>query len=106
MAQESFKLFNSSSFNVKEFGSLLKESWRLKKLTNREISNNKVETIISELINIGAYGAKLFGAGNSGFIGTVCDIKTKKRIKQKFKDKCYEIKFTDYGSITKDLSFI
>ena len=106
MAQESFKLFNSSTFNVKEFGHLLKESWKLKKLTNKEISNNKVETIISELINLGAYGAKLFGAGNSGFIGAICYIKTKKRIKQRFKDKCYEIKFTDAGSTIKNLSTI
>lgn len=57
-----------SENSMLEIGELLRESWRLKKSLSSTISNPKVDQIIEEGLNAGAYGAKLCGAGSGGFV--------------------------------------
>lgn len=50
-----------------EFGTLLTESWKVKRGLADTISSNDLDTIFSEIISAGALGAKLLGAGGGGF---------------------------------------
>ena len=60
------KLLNKN-FRIQEFGKLLDENWKLKKI-NRLSSNNLIDKYYNQAINSGAYGGKLLGAGNGGFL--------------------------------------
>ncbi|MFQ5737195.1 MAG: kinase, partial [Thermodesulfobacteriota bacterium] len=49
-----------------EFGTLLNETWMLKKSLSRQISNPEIDDIYDAAIMNGAVGGKLLGAGNGG----------------------------------------
>ncbi len=53
---------------VKAFGKLLHESWELKKQLSSKISNPHIDEAYDAALNAGAYGGKLCGAGNGGFL--------------------------------------
>jgi len=53
---------------AKGIGENLQVAWNLKKKLARHISNNYLDSIIQNYISDGFYGAKLLGAGKSGFI--------------------------------------
>ncbi len=79
--------------DIKGFGQVLAESWMQKKSYSKSITNKTIDEIISDLYNMGAYGAKLCGAGYSGCIAIVTPIELKNKIIQKFK----QYKFIDLG---------
>lgn len=49
-------------------GSLLNESWHLKKQFSEKISNPVIDGLYSRCLDAGAWGGKLLGAGTSGFL--------------------------------------
>ncbi len=51
-----------------EFGKLLDYTWKLKRGLNNSISNDFIDEIYSEAMNVGALGGKLLGAGGGGFM--------------------------------------
>jgi len=53
--------------NLAKVGSLLDESWRLKKQFSRQISTTDLDQIYDGAIEQGALGGKLLGAGGGGF---------------------------------------
>jgi D-glycero-alpha-D-manno-heptose-7-phosphate kinase len=55
-------------FDEEEFGSALDEAWALKKSLSPNISNIEIEDLIILGKSCGATGAKLLGAGGSGFV--------------------------------------
>ena len=65
---EATKLLNSQIIDMKLFGSLLNEQWRVKKSLAYNISNNEINTIYDIGMQCGAYGGKILGAGGGGFI--------------------------------------
>lgn len=70
--------------NLDNFGTILNENWSLKKTLQNDISNNKVDDIYNECINLGATGGKLLGAGGGGFMIFIVpneDIKNRIRTK-------------------------
>jgi D-glycero-alpha-D-manno-heptose-7-phosphate kinase len=58
--------------NPQVLGELIAYSWELKKSTHQDMTNLEVEEKISFGMSAGAFGAKLLGAGSSGFILFVC----------------------------------
>ena len=50
------------------------------------ISNEKIKTIIDDIMNMGAYGTKLLGSGGGGFVLALCDSKSKQKIIEKYED--------------------
>jgi D-glycero-alpha-D-manno-heptose-7-phosphate kinase len=54
--------------NIAELGNLLDKSWQLKKATSNLISNEKIDSLYSKAIQLGAYGGKIAGAGGGGFM--------------------------------------
>ena len=62
-------------------------------------TNKKIDKLYDIGVKNEAYGGKLLGAGNGGFLLFICNSKTKKILKKKF-DKYLNIpiKFEKYGS--------
>ena len=58
----------NKSFNISEFGKLLDKGWKIKKQNNKSITNKFIEKYYNTAIKNGAYGGKLLGAGNGGFL--------------------------------------
>ena len=55
--------------NINEFGTLLNESWKLKRSVSNKVSNPLIDEIYDTAIENGALGGgKLLGAGSSGFM--------------------------------------
>lgn len=58
--------------NLKLFGELLDEGWRLKKQFAKSISNPRIDGIYVALKKAGALGAKITGAGGGGHMIVYC----------------------------------
>lgn len=56
------------SQNLKEFGLLLHESWKLKKRSSPSISNSLIDSYYNSAMSLGAVGGKLLGAGGTGYL--------------------------------------
>ena len=54
--------------DLKDFGLLLHESWQLKKKLASGISNLEINEAYEKGLSAGAFGGKLLGAGNGGFM--------------------------------------
>jgi D-glycero-alpha-D-manno-heptose-7-phosphate kinase len=58
----------NKNFNIKNFGKLLDKNWKIKKEINKLSSNKSIDKYYKTAITNGAYGGKLLGAGNGGFL--------------------------------------
>jgi len=67
MASQAEKILKSDA-DLREFGKLLDEAWRLKKGLANGISNGAVDQAYDAARAAGALGGKLLGAGGAGFI--------------------------------------
>lgn len=65
---ENILLSSPSHQVVEKFGRLLHENWRLKKSLSTQISNPKIDAAYAAALQAGAFGGKLCGAGNGGFL--------------------------------------
>lgn len=96
---EAKKLIESDNFTLKKFGELLSEHWKIKKKLSALVTNSNIDKIYNIGMQNGAYGGKLLGAGNGGFILFICNARTKKKIKQRLKNYLnVPIKFEKKGS--------
>jgi D-glycero-alpha-D-manno-heptose-7-phosphate kinase len=90
LVPEAKKIIKNESFD--QFGSLLHESWMLKKSISKKISTDKIDLIYDEAIKQGAIGGKLLGAGGGGFLLFYVPKEKQKNFLKKFK-KIISIKF-------------
>lgn len=98
ITSEAHKMLNSK-LNLKLFGNLLNEQWKLKKSLSKSVSNKIIDDIYLMGIKNGAYGGKLLGAGNGGFMMFLCNDVSKKKILKKSKKLLnIPIKFDNIGS--------
>jgi D-glycero-alpha-D-manno-heptose-7-phosphate kinase len=85
--------------NLDDFGYLLNESWLEKRKISSIISNNRIDKIYNTAIENGAYGGKLLGAGNGGFLVFYVPKKKQEQIKKIFKKLSHvPFKFSYEGS--------
>tara|TARA_B100000989_G_C19532956_1_gene471231 strand:- start:1684 stop:2661 length:978 start_codon:yes stop_codon:yes gene_type:complete len=80
------------SSSLKEFGLLLDETWKLKKLLSKSISSPFLDSLYDEGIQAGALGGKILGAGGGGFILFYAEPKFQKPLR-KAMSKLKEIDF-------------
>lgn len=66
----------------KECGRLLHHNWELKKRLSSKVGEASIDTLYQKLLSMGAYGGKVLGAGNGGFIAVFHDENFKNRLKQ------------------------
>ncbi len=84
-----------------EFGKLLNETWKIKRMLSPSVSNELIDKIYNDGLKNGATGGKLLGAGGGGFI--LFHVKPEDR--EKFKKKMKRNIILDF-KITNDKSEI
>jgi D-glycero-alpha-D-manno-heptose-7-phosphate kinase len=67
MVDDAIQILNSDN-DICEFGSLLNQSWQLKRQLSTRISSETIDKIYNIAMSNGAVGGKLLGAGASGFM--------------------------------------
>jgi D-glycero-alpha-D-manno-heptose-7-phosphate kinase len=68
MVDEALDIVSNDRRELREFGSLLDESWNLKKSLTDKITNPQIDEIYEAGRDAGAIGGKLLGAGGGGFM--------------------------------------
>jgi len=63
---------NLRNGNIDIIGTMLNESWQLKKQLAREITNVDIDAMYQSALNAGAIGGKITGAGGGGFLLIYC----------------------------------
>jgi len=93
------KDFDPESNDILKLAECINESWKFKKSLDPQSSSPEVDLVIETGLKEGAIGAKLCGAGNSGFVLFICDSRIKEKLKNFFGEALYEdISFTNAGS--------
>lgn len=75
-------------------GTLLHESWQLKKQFSESISNRHIDSLYNAAISKGALGGKISGAGGGGFMYFICKYDRKVDVLQELKKRGAEV--TDF----------
>ncbi|MDA7804297.1 GHMP kinase [Crocinitomix sp.] len=89
--------------DLNEIGKVLDKSWQQKKLMADGISNSLIDEIYTSVMNAGAGGGKISGAGGGGFMIFYVDDSAKKAVLQAlkaFKGTVKSFKFSPKGLIT------
>jgi len=68
MVDEAVSILTSPARHITELGTLLHESWQLKRRLSNRVSNQTVDDMYDTAIRAGAIGGKLLGAGGGGFM--------------------------------------
>ena len=68
MVDEAEKILSNKNRNLDDFGTLLGESWELKRRTGTAVTNDEIDAYYKIGIDAGAKGGKLLGAGGGGFL--------------------------------------
>ncbi len=85
--------------NLKDFGHLLDENWKIKRSLTSKISNEQIDGIYEAGVSAGALGGKLLGAGGGGFILFFANPEHHAAIKNKLHKLLYvPIEFENLGS--------
>lgn len=85
MVDEAILILNNGKRDITEFGTLLHESWKLKKSLSDKISNPQIDAIYESAREAGAIGGKLIGAGGGGFILIFAKPEDQHKIKENLK---------------------
>ncbi|NQT93010.1 MAG: kinase [Lentisphaerae bacterium] len=67
MVQEGVDILRDGS-DLRQFGKLMHEGWKLKRTLSSRISNSEIDAIYDKALAAGALGGKLCGAGGGGFL--------------------------------------
>lgn len=86
ICNEAESLIVSEKDTIKEIGSLLNQQWLIKRDLTNKISNPEIDAIYEKMIQAGAIGGKLLGAGGGGFMLCYADPSTHQDIKESLND--------------------
>jgi len=81
LAEESISFLGSNE-PIEKFGSLLHESWQIKRSLSPLVSNSEITDIYNTALSNGALGGKLLGAGGGGFFLIFAKPEVQPKIKQ------------------------
>lgn len=79
------------------FGSLLDESWRLKRSISPLISSGAIDELYETALRSGALGGKLLGAGGGGFMLLFVPPENQKRLRERLSDSIFVPLKTDWS---------
>ncbi|MCX7957282.1 MAG: kinase [Endomicrobia bacterium] len=98
MVYEAINILNSKN-DLRDFGKLLHESWKLKRSLSSKISTQFIDEIYETAYSSGALGGKVLGAGGGGFILFFVEPHLQKKVKESLKNLlCVPINFESSGS--------
>lgn len=89
MVDKSINILCDENCEIKNFGKLLDESWKIKKSLTNLISTSQIDEIYEKALKAGAVGGKLCGAGGGGFILLFAEPEAQQKIKEALKDLLY-----------------
>jgi D-glycero-alpha-D-manno-heptose-7-phosphate kinase len=72
----------TSQQDIKDFGRLLHENWKLKRTLASCVSNGEIDAIYRTAMDNGAIGGKVLGAGGGGFVLIFADPENQLRIRK------------------------
>ncbi|NGZ28291.1 MAG: hypothetical protein G8345_15540, partial [Magnetococcales bacterium] len=85
MVQEGIDLLQDMRRPIDDFGTLLHQSWLLKRSLSDAVTNPTIDEIYHEAIQAGASGGKLMGAGGGGFMFFVVRPALQKRVRERLR---------------------
>lgn len=68
MVGDGLEVLHSNNFIVEDFGSILHESWQIKRELSPNVSNDLIDEAYQNALDCGAIGGKILGAGGGGFM--------------------------------------
>jgi len=99
MVDRGIDILNGNISNIEDFGTLLHESWMLKRSLSDIISNSTIDAIYETARNAGCLGGKLLGAGSGGFLLLFAPPGIQHRIKEKLRGLMHvPFRFENLGS--------
>ena len=81
IAIEGEELLRKDKLDLKDIGKLLIEGWKLKKSLSASVTNLELDDLYETIIQSGAFGAKLCGAGGGGFFFVLSNQESIKKLK-------------------------
>jgi len=99
LVDQAVRIIADEKNDLNDFGSLLHETWNIKKQLSSQISNSLIDDIYGKAISAGAIGGKLLGAGGGGFMLFYVPHDKQARVKQELNDYLHvPFKFDFEGS--------
>jgi D-glycero-alpha-D-manno-heptose-7-phosphate kinase len=106
LAYEAKEVFMAQDVDkaLKELGSMLSETWKIKRSLSSSISNQHLDEIYNKAMSLGALGGKLAGAGGGGFFVFLAPDHAILKMKQVFGDEAVvKIALQEEGSRVKEI---
>lgn len=99
MVDEAEAIVTNPNRSLEEFGSLLHESWQIKRTLTQNITNANLDEIYEVGRSAGALGGKLLGAGGGGFMLFFVPPERRKELRMRLKNLlCVPFSFANRGS--------
>ncbi len=89
IVDEGFAILTTRNKEIREFGELLNETWKLKKTLSEKKTRPEIDEIYELAIKNGAVGGKLLGAGAGGFIVFYVEPEKQARVREALHDYLY-----------------
>ena len=98
MAEDAFKFLIKGQLD--DFGSLLGDSWDIKKKLSNNISNSTIDEMYGKAMKAGALGGKILGAGGGGYLLMYVPLKSQARVIKALSNyEIFDFNFTNQGSV-------
>ena len=99
MVDDAYRIITSENININEFGTLLNETWELKKKLSERVTRPEIDELYETAIKNGAIGGKLCGAGDGGFMVLYVEPKNQNKVRESLKNYLFvPFKFDFEGS--------
>jgi D-glycero-alpha-D-manno-heptose-7-phosphate kinase len=89
IVDEAYKILVSPKRELREFGELLNETWKLKKTLSDKITTPEINEIYEIAMKSGAIGGKLCGAGGGGFMVFFVEPKNQSKVREALRNYLY-----------------
>jgi D-glycero-alpha-D-manno-heptose-7-phosphate kinase len=97
--EEALNLINSTSDFAENLGQLMHEAWLYKRSLSNKVTNKTIDEIYEAAREAGAYGGKLMGAGNGGFMVFLVKPELQEQVRERLKSLTYvPFEFENFGS--------
>lgn len=97
MAEQSIKMLDGK--RIDDFGSLLNDSWEIKKKLSDNITNPQIDEMYELCMKNGALGGKILGAGNGGYLMMYVPENCQPKVLEAMKDyQNVKFEFESFGS--------
>ena len=72
--------------DVEGVGEAMRRGWEAKRQLAAGVSNSQIDTVIDRVLEAGATGAKLTGAGGGGFLLVICPVERQRAVRESLAD--------------------